>query len=227
MMTERSAAVITVTGAENPQSSVIAVSMALASLPTLGRRHSNSTLPLFNSVRTFANPRSTNKRRKSAIDTRLVRPTLMPRISAMQPLTGSGATQRHHRNAKFAIENSGGGIEARALGIVFEHRTAIELQTAGRQPIAQHGSPRFLDLDHRPLEAHCGVLPAGNRRLLRVAEHGQGRRRFASRIVSALSGCHHIRVIMADAIAWLPKQAARGHPGIDRLLPKRADGFTV
>src|SRR5580692_9714120 len=227
MIAAKSAAVITVTAAENPQFSLIAVSMAAASLAGLGRRHSNNTLPLLSKVRTLASLRSTNKARKSAMDTRLARPTLMPRSSAMHPLTTLSASHRHYRNAEFAIEDSAGGIVARARRIIFEHGSAIELKAAGRKPIAQHCGPGFLDLAHGALETQLGVFSAGYRGLLCDAERGLRRRRLASRIVSALLRRDHVRIIVADAIPWLLQQPARGHPRIDHLLPKRADGFAI
>src|SRR6201999_1719342 len=100
-----------------------------------GRLLWNTTLPLFNSVRTLLWPSPAIKAFRSAMAMRLPLPTLMPRISAMQTVTG--LSKRHYRNAQFAFEHSGRGIVVRIRRVIFKHRPAIELQSAGGQPIAQ------------------------------------------------------------------------------------------
>src|SRR4029077_10968984 len=81
-MAARALALTTVTAALNPALSAIAPCMPSASLAPLGLAQSNSTLPLFSSVRTFWWPRPTKISRNSAMAMRFARPTLMPRISA-------------------------------------------------------------------------------------------------------------------------------------------------
>jgi len=72
-----SAAVFTITGTSTPRPSISAWRMRAGSFGE--GTASNTALPLFSSVRTLVQPRPSSSTRHSAIGTRLLPPTLIPR----------------------------------------------------------------------------------------------------------------------------------------------------
>src|SRR5713226_5185179 len=100
---------------------------------------------------------------------RLARPTLIPRSSAMRSVMQQHLSERYYRYTELAIEYSSRGIVARTLRIVFEHHPAIELQAAGRQPVAQHRGPCLFNAGNGALETESGVFAAWDSGLERVA----------------------------------------------------------
>src|SRR5271166_744140 len=81
-MPASSAAVSSVTRAETPSFVARDSSMRDAALPAAAAEALKTTLPLFSKVRTSPYPRPSTTARRSAIATRLARPTLMPRKRA-------------------------------------------------------------------------------------------------------------------------------------------------
>jgi hypothetical protein len=120
------------------------------------------------------------------------------------------ASQRHHGNTQFAVEYPGRGVVARACGVEFEHRSIVELQPAGGEPIAQQRRPRGFKLLCHALEIERRVLSAWNDRALRFGLVTDGLYIVAVR--TDHKGAEIMRVIdLADSggpLSWPPAAMA-------------------
>src|SRR5262244_1066312 len=123
------------------------------------------------------------------------------------------SSERRDRDADVAAESSCFGIVLRVGRVILEAWTRVELQTAGRKPVAQQAIPSLGQFCGLALEVKHGIAASRYGRCQHFSDRPEFDWNLGTGIVTALPRRSDAWIVVADTEARAVQQAVRQEPG--------------